>query len=74
VAKNNDSTLLKEKLLDFVTDPDLLLSMLEWLTSRLMQIEAEAKAGVEKGKHDESRTTHFSGIRVRRYDMRLGTG
>ena len=73
MARNNDSTLLKEKLLDFVTDPDPLLSMLEWLTSRLMTIEAEAKVGAEKGKHDETRTTHFSGIRVRRFDTRLGT-
>jgi transposase-like protein len=73
VAKLNDIVLLREKLLDFVADPDPLLSMLEWLTSRLMQIEAEAKVGVEKGKHDESRTTHFSGVRVRRFDTRLGT-
>lgn len=73
MAKLNDIVLLREKLLDFVADPDPLLSMLEWLTSRLMQIEAEAKVGVEKGKHDESRTTHFSGVRVRRFDTRLGT-
>ena len=73
MAKDNDSTLLREKLLDFVTDPDPLLSMLEWLTSRLMKLEAEAKVGVEKGKNDESRTTNFSGIRVRRFDTRLGT-
>jgi len=43
VAKVNDITLLREKLLDFVADPDPLLSMLEWLTGRIMQIEAEAK-------------------------------
>jgi len=73
VAKDNDSTLLKEKLLDCVTDPDPLLLMLEWLTSRLMKLEAEAKVSVEKGKHDESRTSHFSGIRARRFDTRLGT-
>jgi putative transposase len=73
VAKINDITLLKEKLLDFITDSDPLLSMLKWLTGRLMQIEAEAKVGAEKGKHEESRTTHFSGVRVRRFDTRLGT-
>jgi putative transposase len=73
VAKVNDITLLREKLLDFVADPDPLLSMLEWLTGRLMQIEAEAKVGAEKGKHEESRITHFSGVRVRRFDTRLGT-
>lgn len=73
MAKINDSVLLREKLLDFITEPDPLLSMLEWLTHRLMQIEAEAKVGVEKGKHDETRTTHFSGVRVRRFDTRLGT-
>ncbi len=73
MAKINDNVLLREKLLDFIAEPDPLLSMMEWLTHRLMQIEAEAKVGVEKGKHDETRTTHFSGVRVRRFDTRLGT-
>ena len=50
MAKVNDITLLREKPLDFITDPDPLLSMLEWLTNRLMQIEAEAKVGAEKNK------------------------
>ena len=56
-----------------MTDPNPLLPMLEWLTSRPMRLEAEAKVYVEKVKHDESRTTHFSGIWVRRFDTRLGT-
>ena len=45
MAKVNDITLLIEKLLDFIADPDPSLSKLEWLTGRLMQIEAEAKVG-----------------------------
>ena len=45
-----------------MTDPNPLLPMLEWLTSQPMRLEAEAKVYVEKVKHDESRTTHFSGI------------
>lgn len=73
MAKVNDSVLLREKLLDFIAEPDPLLCMLEWITARLMQIEAETKVGAEKGKHDETRTTHFSGVRVRRFDTRLGT-
>jgi hypothetical protein len=28
--------------------------------------------GVEKGKHDESRITGFSGVRIRRFDARHG--
>jgi putative transposase len=73
VAKINDTLLFRRKLLDFIADPDPLLAMLEWVTGRLMQIEAETKAGAAKGKHDEGRTTHFSGVRVRRFDTRLGT-
>lgn len=73
MAKVNDSVLFREKLLDFIAEPDPLLCMLEWITARLMQIEAETKVGAEKGKHDESRTTNFSGVRVRRFDTRLGT-
>jgi hypothetical protein len=74
VARLNDIVLPREKLLDFVADPDPLLSMLEWLTSRLLRIEAEAKVGVEKGKHDESRTTHFSAFNYDDWTQSPGPG
>lgn len=73
MAKVNDSLLLKEKLLEFIGEQDPVFAMLEWVTTRLMQIEAESKVGAQKGKHDAGRTTHFSGVRVRRFDTRMGT-
>ena len=56
-----------------MTDLNPLIQMLKWLTSLLIQLEAEAKVNVEKGKHDESEKTHFSDIWVRRFDTKLGT-
>ncbi len=50
MAKRNLSTLFKSLLLQFVGEADPLLSMLEWMTQQLMQVEA----GAEKGKHSSS--------------------
>lgn len=50
----NDSVPLRNKLLDFIAEPNPLLCMLKWITARLMQIEAETKIGAKKGKHIES--------------------
>jgi putative transposase len=47
--------------------------MLKWVMTEMMRIEAEAKVGAAKGKHERARTTYFSGFRVRRVDTRLGT-
>ncbi len=60
-------------LLQLITEPDPVLAMLEWVAGQMMQIEAEAKVGAEKGRHSKRRRTYFSGKRVRRIDTRLGT-
>ncbi len=73
MAKRNFITYFKELLLQFLTEADPLLSMLQWLTQQLMQMEAELKVGAEKGKHSVLRNTYFSGHRIRRFDTRLGT-
>lgn len=73
MAKRNDTEYFKRKLLDFITHDDPLLSLMQWLLDQLMQMESEQKVGAAKGEHTSSRTTHFSGHRVRRYDTRLGT-
>jgi len=73
MAKTNLITHFQKLLLQFITEPDPLLAMLQWMTEQLMQTEAEAKAGAPKGQHKEDRLTHFSGYRVRRFDTRLGT-
>jgi len=59
--------------LQFITETDPVLAMLEWIAHQMMLIEAEAKVGAEKGKHAKDRKTYFSGARVRRMDTRLGT-
>jgi putative transposase len=73
MAQNNHTPFLKKMLLEFMTEPDPLYAMLEWLTNELMKLEAENKVGAHKGEHCPTRTTHFSGTRVRRFDTRLGT-
>ena len=73
MAKRDLSTLFKSLLLQFIGEQDPLLSMMEWMTQQLMEIEAENKVGAEKGKHSTERKTYFSGHRVRRFDTRLGS-
>jgi transposase-like protein len=73
MAKRDLSTVFKVLLLQFVGEADPLLSMLEWVTQQLMEVEAANKVGAEKGKHSTDRKTYFSGYRVRRFDTRLGT-
>jgi hypothetical protein len=50
-----------------------MLAILEWVAKQMMQIEAEAKVGAEKGKHRKKRNTHVAGARARLMDTRLGT-
>ena len=59
--------------MQFITEPDPFLAMLQWVMTEMMRIEAEAKVGAFKGKHTAERKTYFSGARVRRVDTRLGT-
>ena len=73
MAGKYDTSTYKKLLLHFMGEADPLYSMLQWLTERMMEVEAELKAGAAKGKHVPDRTTHFSGTRVRRFDTRLGT-
>jgi putative transposase len=73
MAKRDVTTLFKALLLQFIGEEDSLLSMLQWMTQTLMQVEAENKVGAEKSKHATNRRTYFSGYRWRRFDTRLGT-
>ena len=73
MAKTNLITYFQKLLLQFITEQDPLLAMLQWLTEQLVQLESEVKVGAPKCTHSESRSTHFSGYQVRRFDTRLGT-
>jgi len=73
MAKLNYIEYFKRALLEFMSESDPLHAMLQWMTEKIMQMEAEAKVGAEKGTHTTERSTYFSGNRVRRFDTRLGT-
>ena len=73
MARRYDTATYKKLLLHFMGETDPLYAMLQWLTERMMEVEAELKAGASKGQHSSDRRTHFSGTRVRRFDTRLGT-
>ncbi len=73
MARLNYIDYFKKALLEFVLEDDPLYAMLQWMTEKLMQLEAERKVGAPKGTHSPERTTHFSGNRLRRFDTRMGT-
>jgi len=69
----DNTTLFKKVLSEFVLEDDPLLSMLKWTMDQMMRIELENKLGAKKGEHSVSRKGHLSGYRPRRFDTRLGT-
>ena len=73
MAHKNNSAGIENLLLQFISEPDPLYSMLEWMANQLMEFEVAQKCGAEKGKHDENRIAQRSGTRVRRFDTRMGT-
>lgn len=73
MAKNKDTTNLTGLLLQCMSEPDPMLSMLEWLCRELMEVEVSTKLGAEKNEHSSDRTSSRSGYRPRRVDTRMGT-
>lgn len=73
MVKKNSTTNLTELLLECVSQPDPMLSMLEWLCDRLMEAEISAKIGADKSEHTSERNSYRSGYRPRRFDTRMGT-
>jgi len=72
-TSKNHTGIFKKILVEFIGQEDPILAMLEWTAQQMMQVEAEAKVGAQKGEHSQERKTYFSGTRVRRMDTRLGT-
>ena len=60
-------------LLKFIGEPDPMLSMLEWLCHKMMEVEVTNKLGASKNEHSDDRKGYLSGTRVRRFDTRMGT-
>src|SRR5690606_37326308 len=70
---HKDTANLEKMLLNFLDEPDPMLSMLQWLCHKLMDIEVENMLGARKGEHSPERSGYRSGTRERRFDTRMGT-
>lgn len=64
---------LEQMLLQFMSEQDPMLSMLQWLCEQLMEAEVSAKVQAQKSERTDSREAYRSGYRVRRFDTRMGT-
>lgn len=62
MATKNSTLSFEEMLLKFIGETDPMLSMLEWLCSKMMEAERSDK-----------RLAYRSGYRPRRFDTRMGT-
>ena len=67
------STDLTELLFQCMTEPDPMLSMLEWLCDHLMETEISSRIGADKSEQTPERQGYRSGYRPRRFDTRMGT-
>ena len=72
MAHKKNNTNLTELLLQCVTQPYPMLSMLEWLCTQLMEAEVDQQLGAEKSQRTDGRSGYRSGYRPRRLDTRMG--
>jgi putative transposase len=73
MAQSKNTTNFEGLLFQFMDSPDSMLSMLEWLCSRMMEAEVSSKIGADKHEQSQERTSHRCGFRPRRLDTRVGT-
>ena len=73
MARKRNTTNLTELLLQCVTQPDPMLSMLEWLYTHLIEAEVDQQLGAEKSQRTDGRSGYRSGYRPRRLDTRMDT-
>ena len=73
MAHKKNNTNLTELLLQCMTQRDSMLSILEWLCTRLMEAEVDQQLGAEKSQRTDGRSGYRSGYRPRRLDTRMGT-
>ena len=62
MAHKKNNTNLTELLLQCMTQPDPMLSMLEWLCTRLMETEVDQQLGAEKSQRSDGRSGYRSGV------------
>jgi len=73
MAQENNTPTIEQMLLSFLPEQDPLLSMLQWICEKLMDVEVAAKIRAGKSERTDDREGYRSGFRVRRFDTRMGT-
>lgn len=73
MAYHKSNLSFEKMLLKFIGEPDPMLSMLEWLCHKMMEVEVTNKLGASRNEHSDDRKGYLSGTRVRRFDTRMGT-
>lgn len=63
MAQSKNTTNFEGLLFQFMDSPDPMLSMLEWLCSRMMEAEVSSKIGADKHEQSQERTSHRCGFR-----------
>lgn len=56
-----DTTFFESKPLEFIAEEDPLLSMLQWVTQKPVEVEGADKIGTEKGMRETNRVTCLIG-------------
>lgn len=65
MAYPNSTLSLEQMLLQFMSEQDPMLSMLQWLCEQMMEAELAAKIQAQKSERTDERTGYRSGYRVR---------
>jgi len=73
MTQKQDTTKMDAMLWQFMAMEDPMLGMLEWLCSRMMEIEVTQQVGADKNEQNKERSSYRSGYRPRRLDTRMGT-
>jgi putative transposase len=73
MAYQNSNLSFEQMLLQFMSEEDPMLSMLQWLCEQMMEAELSAKINAQKSERTDGRTGYRSGYRARRFDTRMGT-
>ena len=73
MARHEDNTSMEDLQWQCMGMKDPMLAMLDWLCSKLMEIEVSAQIGAQTHTQSKERQSSKSGYRPRRLDTRAGT-
>jgi transposase-like protein len=73
VYSENNTSLFEKMPSKFISESAPILSTLEWLCMKIMEVEVNYKVGALKSQRKYERKVYRSGYRPRRFDTRIGT-